>query len=171
MNRIEIGDEVIATDPDTGRTESRTVTSTIYNPNDTEFADIAVKTGGSSPKITATWHHPFWSPSAHAWIDAGDLKPGLTPSAPPTARPSPSPTSSATTGSKPHTTSPPTTCTRTMYSLGRRRFWFITVEDAFPLSGTGAASGSSSGISPSCWTRREWSTSSLVISRSIGMAR
>ncbi|WP_111490637.1 HNH/ENDO VII family nuclease [Peterkaempfera bronchialis] len=78
INRIEIGDEVIATDPDTGRTESRTVTSTIYNPNDTKFADIAVKTGGSSPEITATWHHPFWSPSAHAWIDAGDLKPGLT---------------------------------------------------------------------------------------------
>lgn len=27
---------------------------------------------------TATQHHPFWSPSAHRWIDAGDLQPGQT---------------------------------------------------------------------------------------------
>ncbi|WP_097283060.1 RICIN domain-containing protein [Streptomyces sp. OK228] len=73
---VRIGDVVLATDPEMGRTEGRTVTHTIYTPDDTDFADITINAGNS--RITATQHHPFWSPSVHRWIDAGDLKPGQT---------------------------------------------------------------------------------------------
>ncbi|MFD5425603.1 polymorphic toxin-type HINT domain-containing protein [Streptomyces sp. NPDC127084] len=74
IGEIRVSDEVLATDPETGRTEGRTVTDTIYTPDDTEFADITIDAGNA--RITSTRHHPFWSPSAHRWIDAGDLKPG-----------------------------------------------------------------------------------------------
>jgi hypothetical protein len=73
---VRTGDTVLATDPGSGRTAGRTVTDTIYTPDDTDFADITIDAGRS--RITATQHHPFWSPSAHRWIDAGDLRPGQT---------------------------------------------------------------------------------------------
>ncbi|MDX3456186.1 polymorphic toxin-type HINT domain-containing protein [Streptomyces sp. ME02-8801-2C] len=73
---VRVGDAVLATDPESGRTEGHTVTDTIYTPDDTDFADITI--GAGNARITATQHHPFWSPSAHRWIDAGDLKPGQT---------------------------------------------------------------------------------------------
>ncbi|MFJ4580485.1 RICIN domain-containing protein [Streptomyces echinatus] len=73
---VRVDDEVLATDPESGRTEDHTVTRTIYTPDDTEFADITISAGNA--RITATQHHPFWSPSAHRWIDAGDLKRGQT---------------------------------------------------------------------------------------------
>ncbi|MET9881257.1 polymorphic toxin-type HINT domain-containing protein [Actinacidiphila glaucinigra] len=76
---IEPGDKVMATDADTGRTEAHTVTHTIYTSNDTDFADVTIDTGKrKQSKLTATQHHPFWSPSAQAWIDAGKLKTGMT---------------------------------------------------------------------------------------------
>ncbi|MFF2425317.1 DddA-like double-stranded DNA deaminase toxin [Streptomyces mirabilis] len=73
---VRVDDAVLATDPESGRTESHSVTRTIYTPDDTDFADITINVGNA--RITATQHHPFWSPSAHRWIDAGDLKPGQT---------------------------------------------------------------------------------------------
>ncbi|MGW2638682.1 RICIN domain-containing protein [Streptomyces sp. NPDC001348] len=73
---IRIGDAVIATDPESGRTETHTVSRTIYTPDDTDFADITIDVRHA--RITATQHHPFWSPSAHRWIDGGDLRPGQT---------------------------------------------------------------------------------------------
>ncbi|MFJ3231621.1 RICIN domain-containing protein [Streptomyces sp. NPDC086787] len=73
---LRVDDAVLATDPESGRTEGRAVTDTIYTPDDTDFADITVNVGHA--RITATQHHPFWSPSAHRWIDAGDLKSGQT---------------------------------------------------------------------------------------------
>jgi hypothetical protein len=76
IDDVRIGDVVLATAPETGHTEGRTVTRTIYTPNDTDFVDITINVG--TAQITATQHHPFWSPSAHRWIDAGDLVPGQT---------------------------------------------------------------------------------------------
>ncbi|MCX4575589.1 RICIN domain-containing protein [Streptomyces sp. NBC_01571] len=73
---VRVDDAVLATDPESGRTESHSVTRTIYTSDDTDFADITINVGKA--RITATQHHPFWSPSAHRWIDAGDLKPGQT---------------------------------------------------------------------------------------------
>ncbi|WP_405821587.1 RICIN domain-containing protein [Streptomyces sp. NBC_01390] len=73
---VRVGDEVLATDPESGRTETHTVSRTIYTPDDTDFADITIDVGHG--RITATQHHPFWSPSAGRWIDGGDLRAGQT---------------------------------------------------------------------------------------------
>ncbi|CAL9672882.1 hypothetical protein SUDANB178_07592 [Streptomyces sp. enrichment culture] len=73
---VRIGDEVLATDPESGRTEAHAVSRTIYTPDDTAFADITIDVGRA--RIISTQHHPFWSPSARQWVDGGDLRPGQT---------------------------------------------------------------------------------------------
>ena len=75
---IEVGDKVLATDPETGTTEARTVLATIITKEDKEFTGLTVKTGDGDVEIVATDHHPFWSLSAEEWIDAADLAPGMT---------------------------------------------------------------------------------------------
>ncbi|MEU6346896.1 polymorphic toxin-type HINT domain-containing protein [Streptomyces sp. NPDC046977] len=77
---LELGDEVLATDPETGKTGSKSVTSTILTPDDTDFTTITLNnaTGDGGSTLTATDHHPMWSPSEHDWIDAGNLAPGMT---------------------------------------------------------------------------------------------
>lgn len=76
---IKDGEKVLATDPETGKTEGRTVLATIITEDDKDFTELTIgtprKTAGV---IVATDHHPFWSPSEHTWVDAGDLKPGMT---------------------------------------------------------------------------------------------
>ncbi|MCX4571873.1 RICIN domain-containing protein [Streptomyces sp. NBC_01571] len=75
---VKVGDTVLATDAESDLTEPHTVTRTIYTPDDTDFADITIDSGIGNAQITATQHHPFWSPSAHRWINASDLTPGQT---------------------------------------------------------------------------------------------
>jgi RHS repeat-associated protein len=77
---VEVGEKVLATDPETGRTEARTVLAVIVTQMDKEFTELSLRTGDGDgdTEITATDHHPFWSPSVGAWIDAADLKPGMT---------------------------------------------------------------------------------------------
>ncbi|MFE1754474.1 polymorphic toxin-type HINT domain-containing protein [Streptomyces anandii] len=58
------------------RTETHTVSRTIHTPDDTDFVDITIDVGHA--QITATQHHPFWSPGTHHRIDGGDLRPGQT---------------------------------------------------------------------------------------------
>ncbi|MER6162389.1 polymorphic toxin-type HINT domain-containing protein [Streptomyces sp. NPDC001868] len=75
---IQAGDKVLATDPETGKTEARTVLATIITKEDKEFTGLTVNTDDGDAEIIATDHHPFWSPSAGTWIDAADLTPGMT---------------------------------------------------------------------------------------------
>jgi len=74
---IKQGDKVRATDPETGKTQSRTVEKLITTKHDKDFATITVLDGGKSSKIVATVTHPFWVQSKRAWVDAGHLKPGM----------------------------------------------------------------------------------------------
>ncbi|MFE9107618.1 DddA-like double-stranded DNA deaminase toxin [Actinomadura geliboluensis] len=100
---IRIGDEVIATDPETGETKAEPVLATITTHGDKNFVQITVDTGKSRPSketerkqpknnnsltrdrsthkqgaIIATDHHPFWvAGNLNEWVDAGDLKPGM----------------------------------------------------------------------------------------------
>ncbi|MCX4911992.1 RHS repeat-associated core domain-containing protein [Streptomyces sp. NBC_00687] len=74
---VEVGDEVLATNPESGTTEARTVLATIITQEDKDFTELTVRTQHGAAKITATDHHPFWSPSRRAWTDASDLKPGV----------------------------------------------------------------------------------------------
>ncbi|MFB6783456.1 polymorphic toxin-type HINT domain-containing protein [Streptomyces sp. NPDC056352] len=75
---IKVGDKVLATDPETGKTESRTVLATIITKGDKDFTELTVRTAKGDASVIATDHHPFWSPSEHAWMDAGDVKPHMT---------------------------------------------------------------------------------------------
>ncbi|MFZ3493732.1 polymorphic toxin-type HINT domain-containing protein [Streptomyces sp. 5.8] len=77
---VKDGDVVMATDPQTGETLPKTVTTTITTPDDKEFTDLTL-TSEASPrgppaKITSTYHHPYWSETRHQWINAGELTTG-----------------------------------------------------------------------------------------------
>ncbi|WP_159392844.1 RHS repeat-associated core domain-containing protein [Streptomyces cyaneogriseus] len=77
---IKIGDIVLATDPETGETGPRKVTTLINGEGYKQLVDITLKTDeskdSSTEKITATNGHPFWVPTLHRWIEADDLKAG-----------------------------------------------------------------------------------------------
>ncbi|MFF3381153.1 polymorphic toxin-type HINT domain-containing protein [Streptomyces sp. NPDC002680] len=75
---IELGDEVLATDPKTGETGARKVVRLIVTESDKHFNELSIATENGVEKLTATHEHPFWSPSERDWIAAGDLAPGMT---------------------------------------------------------------------------------------------
>lgn len=75
---IELGDKVQATDPETGETGPREVTRLILTEDDKHFNELSIATDDGIEKLTATYEHPFWSPSERDWIEAGDLKSDMT---------------------------------------------------------------------------------------------
>ncbi|MFB9514038.1 polymorphic toxin-type HINT domain-containing protein, partial [Streptomyces purpureus] len=80
IEKVEEGDEVLATDPTTGRTTKQKVTATIVGEGEKQLVRLTVDTdgpaGSATDDITATQGHPFWSPSLKKWLKAGELKPG-----------------------------------------------------------------------------------------------
>jgi RHS repeat-associated protein len=82
IEKVRVGDKVVATDPKTGKTSVQTATATIIGKGRKDLVRITLKIhDGSSAKaqattVTATAGHPFWVPSLREWIDAGELKPG-----------------------------------------------------------------------------------------------
>ncbi|MCX5261752.1 polymorphic toxin-type HINT domain-containing protein [Streptomyces canus] len=75
---VKVGDEVWATDPETGETKAGEVTRLISTENDKKFNEISVATDQGIEKLTATYEHPFWSPSEQRWVEAHELAPGMT---------------------------------------------------------------------------------------------
>ncbi|MFJ9961287.1 polymorphic toxin-type HINT domain-containing protein [Streptomyces avermitilis] len=75
---IEVGDKVVATDPETGETGLREVTRLIVTDSDKHFNELSLATEEGTEKLTATYEHPFWSPSQKRWIEAADLTVGMT---------------------------------------------------------------------------------------------
>ncbi|MFI2349362.1 polymorphic toxin-type HINT domain-containing protein [Streptomyces sp. NPDC019443] len=75
---IELGDKVLATDPETGEAGPREVTRLIVTEADKHFNKLSIATKDGLETLTATHEHPFWSPSEHAWVEARDLEPGMT---------------------------------------------------------------------------------------------
>ncbi|WOX21439.1 RHS repeat-associated core domain-containing protein [Streptomyces solicathayae] len=77
---IQVGDQVLATDPETGETGPRAVTALIQGTGDKQLVDITVDTdgvgGSETAKLTATDGHPFWAAEAGQWTKASDLKTG-----------------------------------------------------------------------------------------------
>ncbi|MFJ4436145.1 polymorphic toxin-type HINT domain-containing protein [Streptomyces sp. NPDC088923] len=73
---VDVGDRVLAADPETGKISPRKVVGTIVTHDDKKFTELTVQADGKKSKLTATDTHPFWSPSDKAWINAGDLHPG-----------------------------------------------------------------------------------------------
>lgn len=75
---VGLGDKVQARDPETGEAGAREVTHLIVTEDDKYFNELSIATEGGVEQLTATYEHPFWSPSENDWIEAGDLEPGVT---------------------------------------------------------------------------------------------
>ncbi|MFI5484236.1 ricin-type beta-trefoil lectin domain protein [Micromonospora echinaurantiaca] len=79
---IELGDEVTATDPESGQTEAKSVEQLHAN-HDTDLTDLTVTvedvtpTDGTDDSATTvlktTQHHPFWDETSDEWVYAADL--------------------------------------------------------------------------------------------------
>lgn len=75
---VRPGDHVLATDPVSGQTVVSEVTRQILTEDDKNFNELTIATRAGPEKLTATYEHPFWSPSRQDWIEAGSLTPGTT---------------------------------------------------------------------------------------------
>jgi RHS repeat-associated protein len=75
---VRVGDKVLATDPTTGKTKPREVTALIITEDDKHFNEISIATEHGIEQISPTHEHPFWSPSQKEWVEARNLKPGMT---------------------------------------------------------------------------------------------
>ncbi|MFY1651162.1 LamG-like jellyroll fold domain-containing protein [Solwaraspora sp. WMMB762] len=73
---INIGDQVIATDPVSGTSLPKPVTQ-LHRNTDRKLTDVRVRTSdGTSTVVETTPNHPFWDDNRQTWVNAGDLKPG-----------------------------------------------------------------------------------------------
>ncbi|MFX4294511.1 polymorphic toxin-type HINT domain-containing protein [Streptomyces bohaiensis] len=74
---LSVGDEILATDPETGETGPRTVTAEITGEGEKVLVGVSVADAdGNTHKITATDGHPFWLPDEDEWTKAADLTAG-----------------------------------------------------------------------------------------------
>lgn len=77
---VKTGDKVLATDPETGRTEVKTVTAEITGKGLKNLVRItlSIEVDGKKKKasVTATAGHLFWVPELGAWVDATGLTAG-----------------------------------------------------------------------------------------------
>ncbi|WP_433793449.1 polymorphic toxin-type HINT domain-containing protein [Actinoplanes sp. CA-252034] len=83
IEQVRVGDQVMASDPATGRTGARSVTATVGGAIGTKrLVDITVDTDGDAGTgtavISATAHHSFWAPQLRAWVSATALTTGMT---------------------------------------------------------------------------------------------
>jgi large repetitive protein len=73
---VNVGDEVVATDPETGKSYKQPVTQ-LHRNTDHEFSDVTVKDqDGKTTVLDTTQNHPFWNDTTKEWTEAKDLKPG-----------------------------------------------------------------------------------------------
>ncbi|QWF83872.1 RHS repeat domain-containing protein [Amycolatopsis sp. CA-230715] len=77
---VKVGDQVVTTDPESGRTEPHLVARTIIGTGQKDLVQLTIDSGDErAPQVTtvtATANHPFWVPSHQEWMDAADLLPG-----------------------------------------------------------------------------------------------
>ncbi|WP_144056931.1 polymorphic toxin-type HINT domain-containing protein [Micromonospora lupini] len=77
---VQLGEEVLATDPESGLTEARPVVGLIVGEGQKNLVDVTVDTDGAkgdaSGSVIATDGHPFWVADLKEWVKAADLKPG-----------------------------------------------------------------------------------------------
>jgi RHS repeat-associated protein len=73
---VRTGDVVVATDPETGRTEPHEVVGTDVHGNEIERTEITVESAAGAGTISATDWHPFWVNDENNWVEIGDLAVG-----------------------------------------------------------------------------------------------
>ncbi len=72
IDQVRLGDQVLATDPTTGRTEFQPVTDVIVGEGRKDLVEITTNTG----EVVATQNHPIWAADLKTWVDAGELVAG-----------------------------------------------------------------------------------------------
>ena len=77
IGKLKVGDKVESANPNTSKEEGGRTVQHIWINHDTDLLDVTVSTGhGHTAVIHTTANHPFWDNTAHAWVAAGELKPG-----------------------------------------------------------------------------------------------
>ncbi|HWU12360.1 MAG TPA: Hint domain-containing protein [Streptomyces sp.] len=76
IEKVDVGDKVLATDPYTGRTGVRKVEQAITTHDDKHFTRLTLRAGHGPALVTATDTHPFWLVDQRRWVEAGDIEPG-----------------------------------------------------------------------------------------------
>ncbi|MEU1729778.1 RHS repeat-associated core domain-containing protein [Streptosporangium sp. NPDC020145] len=81
IEKVDLGEQVVATDPETGQTTAKPVVRLIVGEGEKNLVRVTVDTdgdrGSATGQIAATDGHPFWVESAHKWLKAGELQPGM----------------------------------------------------------------------------------------------
>lgn len=81
IEKVNVGDKVIATDPESGKTGIKLATAQITSEGDKNLVQIAIdidgEKGNRTELVVATEAHPFWVPALRTWVDAKDLKSGM----------------------------------------------------------------------------------------------
>ncbi|MGW4892309.1 RHS repeat-associated core domain-containing protein [Kitasatospora sp. NPDC004240] len=79
ISQLEVGDEVLATDPLTGTSGTRSIYATITTPDDTAYTDLSFEAqDGIIPLLTSTSHHPYWNETTKRWVNAAEIRGGDT---------------------------------------------------------------------------------------------
>ncbi|MGW7455163.1 RHS repeat-associated core domain-containing protein [Streptomyces sp. NPDC054787] len=77
---VEIGDEVVAANAESGATSGQPVVAQIIGDGQKALVEITIDTDGgdgdATEKLTATDGHPFWAPVLDKWLKATDLTAG-----------------------------------------------------------------------------------------------
>ncbi|WP_170166737.1 RHS repeat-associated core domain-containing protein [Lentzea atacamensis] len=75
IEQIKLGDQVLATDPETGQSRAEGVVRTIVGDGSKNLVQLTVD--GQSEKIVATDGHRFWLPELKEWVRADKLVAGV----------------------------------------------------------------------------------------------
>jgi hypothetical protein len=80
IEKVHVGDAVVATDPAGGHTAPKPVTALISSTGTKRLVDVAIDEDGDASTgpavVSATPEHPFWVPALKAWVPAGSLVAG-----------------------------------------------------------------------------------------------
>ncbi len=75
ISQVLAGDQVMATDPATGKIQSETVTA-LWLHDDADLMDITVLTTTARSTVHSTANHLFWDVTSHSWTPAFNLRIG-----------------------------------------------------------------------------------------------
>lgn len=80
IEKVKVGDKVVATDTKTGETRIETVSAEIAGKGLKHLVKVTIdvdgKAGSKTAEVTATDGHPFWVEELGKWIKAADLETG-----------------------------------------------------------------------------------------------
>src|SRR5512139_205525 len=80
IEKVNVGDQVLASDPKTGKAQGQMVDLLITGEGLKKLVTLTVDTDGThgraTGEVTATGNHPFWVPADDQWVQAERLEPG-----------------------------------------------------------------------------------------------